>query len=136
VPDDRGDGRRDAPPADVLNCIVSVIGSVPDRPLTDDEITRVKTACSSGDEGDLQGEKSVAQKKQERRSDSAIDARKLAFCESNPADSHCSGGSSGTSDGKDAGKSSGGDSGSKTRSDDSSTKDSGSKSQGKDIVYK
>jgi hypothetical protein len=74
---------------------------MPDRALTDDEIGRLKQACVSDDEDDQQVKKSTEQKKQERQSDEAVDARKIAFCESNPSDPHCEGESSGFSDQKD-----------------------------------
>ena len=89
------------PPPEILDCIVQVLGSVPDRALTDDEIARVKQACASDEEDDGLDEKSAEQKKQERQSDEAVDARKIAFCESNPSDSHCGGESSGSSGQKD-----------------------------------
>ena len=161
VPEERDDKQSDTPPPEILDCIVQVLGGVPDRALTDGEIGRIKQACASDDEEDEADEKSAEQKKQERQSNKAVDARKIAFCESNPSDSHCGGASSGSSDQKDDDSSGGkdiesgseedkkifcaanpadkrcvgesGDSkdGDRSRSDDGSTSDSGTKDESK-----
>jgi hypothetical protein len=101
VPEERDDKQIAAPPPEILDCVAQVLGGVPDRGLTDEEIGRVKQACAPDDEDDGQDEKSADEKKQERQSDEAVDARKIAFCESNPSDSHCGGASSGSSGQKD-----------------------------------
>lgn len=97
IPETR-DGDRGNIPPEVLSCIVQVMGSVPNRPLTADEEARVIAACSFDDGDD---EKSTEEKNDERNSNEAVDARKLAFCEANPTDSHCLGGSGGSSGEKD-----------------------------------
>ncbi len=128
IPEKRDSGQRDAPPPEILSCIARVLGSVPDRALTGAEQARLKAACSTDEDTGKDDDKSVAEKNAERRSDTAVDARKIAFCKSNPTDSHCSGGSSDTSGGKD------GQSGSETDGDrdpdNGSRDDSGTKDEG------
>lgn len=80
---------------------MQVLNSMPDRALTDDEIGRLKQTRVSDDEDDQQVEKPTEHKKQGRQSDEALDARNIAFSESNPSDPHCEGESSGFSDQKD-----------------------------------
>jgi len=89
------DGDRSSPPAEppaaVLECITRVLGSVPTQGLTKQDQARVKAACVSDDDEDDDDSASGAG---DRRSDSAKEARKRAFCQANPSDSHC------TSDGR------------------------------------
>ena len=86
IPEKSDDRPRDTPPPEVLACIVRILGSVPDRAISDSEKARLKAACSPGDE-----KESDSGKVEDRDSEREVDARKIAFCESNPADSHCTG---------------------------------------------
>jgi len=84
IPDGERTESRPTPPAEVLECIRRVLGSVPDRPLTRQEEARLKQACQTTQD-DGEGLTDPV----ERRSNDGIDARKRAFCTSNPSDQRC-----------------------------------------------
>ncbi len=99
MPEASDGAQSNTAPPEVLDCIIRVLGSVPNRAITDEEEVRLQAACSLGDRNNDDG-KTTEEKKQERNTDSALDDRKVAFCEANPSDSHCSGVSAGSSGGK------------------------------------
>jgi hypothetical protein len=87
IPEKREDTKGDAPPQEVVDCIVGVLGSF--RQMTADERALIEAECSTDDDD---GEKSDRDKTEDRDSDSAMEARKAEFCQTYPEDSHCGGG--------------------------------------------
>ncbi len=96
IPDRPDDERGGSAPPEVIECIVKVFGSVPNRPLTDAEEARLISACSLGDEEENDRE-AREKEREERNSPDAVDARKRAYCAANPSDQNCSGNPDGSS---------------------------------------
>lgn len=85
-------GEREEPPAEVLDCIIQVLGGVPDGPVSDADKKRLDAEClvggDDGDDGEDSGGKSDVV---DGSGFTQSDARKIEFCESNPSDPHCEG---------------------------------------------
>jgi len=90
IPDDKGD--REEPPNDVIKCIIGVFGEVPNT-LSEADKKRLDAVCGTGDHDATDGDKDGGQTGGGDKSadDQTTDpvARKIAFCEANPADPHC-----------------------------------------------
>ena len=95
--DDQGDRgipeERDQPPPEVLDCVIQVLGGLPDGPISNADKERVVAACAPAGRDDDRAADDGPGPDDAPASD--VDPRKLAYCQANPDDSRCSGDSGG-----------------------------------------